>query len=217
MRIAFCGASGTGKTTLARVIGQELGLSMNPHGSRSTAKKMGFSNPYDVDRASLKWYQALLKEGHTPELAAIEAIDDYNSHGGETCRSLFQRELQRTKIDWEREQTREDRGFIVDRTTIDDFCYASMHSPDALDTSFLNNAKNHMAVYDMVFYTPVSSFINIDGDGARVGEIAYHRAFDMFVYGVLDRWYPDFEAVRQVSLTKRVQFVMDRVDSHPLE
>ena len=202
---------------MAKVIGKQLGLPMNPHGSRTTAKKLGFQSPYDVDRASLKWYQALIKEGHTPEMAAAEAMDDYASHGGENCRSIFQRELQRCKIDWEQGQADSGDGFVVDRTTIDDFCYASMHSPGTLDTAFLNAAKNHLALYDMVFYTPVSAFINLDGDSARVSDMGYHRAFDMFVQGVLDRWYPDYETIRYGTLTKRIRFVMSRVESIPYE
>lgn len=50
MRIALYGAAGTGKTTLARMIQEELGVPFNPVGSRSVAKAMGFDNPYDVDK-----------------------------------------------------------------------------------------------------------------------------------------------------------------------
>jgi hypothetical protein len=51
IRLAFTGASGTGKTTLARWVEKEFGLPFNPVGSRSVAKAMGFDNPYDVDAA----------------------------------------------------------------------------------------------------------------------------------------------------------------------
>ena len=51
MRIAFCGASGTGKTTLVDPLMKTLGLEKNPIGSRSVAADMGFANPYDVDAA----------------------------------------------------------------------------------------------------------------------------------------------------------------------
>lgn len=50
-RIALCGASGTGKTTLARWVADTYGLPLNPVGSRSVAAAMGFESPYDVDRA----------------------------------------------------------------------------------------------------------------------------------------------------------------------
>ena len=59
MRVAIYGASGTGKTTVAKMIKQEFGLPFNPVGSRTVAKEMGFDNPYDVDaagkRAEFQW------------------------------------------------------------------------------------------------------------------------------------------------------------------
>jgi predicted ATPase len=51
LRIAFCGAAGTGKTTLVKWLAEELNLPINPVGSRSVSKSMGFDNPYDVDAA----------------------------------------------------------------------------------------------------------------------------------------------------------------------
>lgn len=55
MRVAFCGASGTGKTTLARLVAEIAGIPLNPVGSRSVAREMGFSSPYDVDAAGKRW------------------------------------------------------------------------------------------------------------------------------------------------------------------
>lgn len=51
IRLAFAGASGTGKTTIARRVSEILGLPLNPVGSRTVARSMGFENPYDVDKA----------------------------------------------------------------------------------------------------------------------------------------------------------------------
>lgn len=51
MRIGFMGASGTGKSTLAAFIAEKYGLEVNPVGSRSVSKAMGFDSPYDVDKA----------------------------------------------------------------------------------------------------------------------------------------------------------------------
>jgi len=50
-RLAFCGASGTGKTTLSSFVVEKLGVPFNPVGSRSVSKAMGFDSPYDVDKA----------------------------------------------------------------------------------------------------------------------------------------------------------------------
>jgi predicted ATPase len=51
VKIAFSGASGTGKTTLARWISEEYGIPLNPVGARSIAAEMGFATPYGADAA----------------------------------------------------------------------------------------------------------------------------------------------------------------------
>jgi hypothetical protein len=51
LRVAFCGASGTGKTTMAQTLSNLRGIPFNPVGSRSVSKEMGFETPYDVDKA----------------------------------------------------------------------------------------------------------------------------------------------------------------------
>ncbi len=64
MRLAFCGASGTGKTTLARWFEKAGGIPFNPVGSRTTAKEMGFDSPYDVDKAGKRAeFQLRLQSG----------------------------------------------------------------------------------------------------------------------------------------------------------
>lgn len=50
-RVAIAGASGTGKTRLAKYIAERLGLPLCPVGSRSVSAEMGFASPYDVDAA----------------------------------------------------------------------------------------------------------------------------------------------------------------------
>lgn len=52
MRIALCGASGTGKTTLTSFLqAATTELLLNPVGSRSVSLAMGFASPYEVDKA----------------------------------------------------------------------------------------------------------------------------------------------------------------------
>lgn len=48
-RVAFAGASGTGKTTLARWLEKKFSLPMNPVGSRSVAQDMGLASAYETD------------------------------------------------------------------------------------------------------------------------------------------------------------------------
>jgi nicotinamide riboside kinase len=62
-RIAFAGASGTGKTALATALAQVFRLPLCPVGSRDTAKQMGFDSPYDVDAAGRRAeFQTALRE-----------------------------------------------------------------------------------------------------------------------------------------------------------
>ena len=51
IRASFAGCSGSGKSTLALWLSAELGIPLNPVGSRTVAIEMGFANPYDVDAA----------------------------------------------------------------------------------------------------------------------------------------------------------------------
>src|SRR5208282_6222485 len=69
---AFCGASGTGKSTLAAFLAQEYGLEVNPVGSRSVSKAMGFDSPYDVDKAGKRaeFQRRLVREKRAWEDAA---------------------------------------------------------------------------------------------------------------------------------------------------
>jgi hypothetical protein len=63
-KIAFAGASGTGKTVLAQYIESELQAPFNPIGSRNVAKMMGYANPYEVDAAGKRaeFQQRLITE-----------------------------------------------------------------------------------------------------------------------------------------------------------
>ncbi len=54
MKLAFTGASGTGKTTIAEKLSSILEVPVNPVGSRYITKKMNLSSPYDVDAFGLR-------------------------------------------------------------------------------------------------------------------------------------------------------------------
>lgn len=61
IRLAFCGASGTGKTTLATRLASLFDIPLCPVGSRSVSEGMGFKSPYDVDAAGRRGeFQQLL-------------------------------------------------------------------------------------------------------------------------------------------------------------
>ena len=182
MKIAFVGASGTGKTTLANMVAKEFSLEFNPVGSRSTTKAMGFSNPYDVDKASANVYDSCMFLGFSlADCAkmALESGDESNS-----VRPRFQKRLQLTKIEWESSRD----NFISDRSTLDDFAYTALHAVNSIDCKFALRAREHMLTYDLVFFCPIESFINLSDDPARVKDLQYHRVFEYLVKGALDSW-----------------------------
>lgn len=78
MRIAIAGASGTGKTTLARAISEKYNIPINPVGARSVALEMGFDNPYDVDKAGkrVEFQKRLFEAKRDWELAHEDFVTD---------------------------------------------------------------------------------------------------------------------------------------------
>lgn len=184
MRIAFAGSSGTGKTTLARFVSETYGLPINPVGSRSVAQAMGFSSPYDVDRASAWFYTDAIQRGLTPTEAASTAILAHEQgHKPEpTMRVRFQTRLQLEKIAWELEHQ---SGFVTDRTSMDDMTYALLHCPSAVDRGFIERATRHMDRYHRVLFLPLSSFNDMAGDPARVADLDYQARYEVVLHGLL--------------------------------
>jgi len=77
-RIAFAGASGTGKSKLVQYLAEKRRLPINPVGSRSVSKLMGFDNPYDVDKHGLRsaFQRRLFAEKRAWELAHESFVTD---------------------------------------------------------------------------------------------------------------------------------------------
>ena len=77
-RIAFTGASGTGKTTLSEYLVETLNIPFNPVGSRSVSKSMGFDSPYDVDKAGKRaeFQRRLVTEKRAWEADHAEFVSD---------------------------------------------------------------------------------------------------------------------------------------------
>lgn len=82
IRLAFTGASGTGKTTLVNELRKYLPwLEYNPVGARSVAKEMGFASPYDVDAAGKRFeFQARLREAKIAWEAQHESFITDRTH-----------------------------------------------------------------------------------------------------------------------------------------
>lgn len=227
MRVGFIGASGTGKSTLVRLLQvKHPDVPVNPVGSRSVAKAMGFvhpagspqadeGNPYAVDHASESIYLGALAISNDPLIAAhtarFVAPDASRSplapHQLKTCRPLFQARLQAEKIAWEAQAD----AFLTDRTPLDDLAYAILHCREVVDDAFIDRAFAAMSRYNVVFYCPLATFCNLDGDASRVAERAYHRIHDAILAGLIEQHErPDgslIQALRDPSLAARQEIV----------
>lgn len=180
--IGFCGASGTGKTTLASWIAERTGLPLNPVGSRSVAQELGFESPYDVDKASIDAYRRF---GLDPKVRANVAINRFQI-GDRNCRSMFQNALLDKKVEWE--NLHADSGFVTDRTTVDNYVYSTLHAPDEMTVPYMQVASDHLDVYDVIFFTSCTRFHNVSSDPMRSDNTAYHYSFELFANGVLTDW-----------------------------
>lgn len=79
MKIAFCGASGTGKSTIMDWLKTRLpAYDVNPVGSRSVALDMGYDNPYSVDAAGKRseFQDRLLKSKFAWEKSRASFLTD---------------------------------------------------------------------------------------------------------------------------------------------
>lgn len=213
MRVAFAGSSGTGKTTLARFVSETYGLPINPVGSRSVSQAMGFSSPYDVDRASAHVYEFAVREGRSPNEAAEVAIGAYEAgeHPMPTMRPVFQVRLQQAKIAWEIDHA---SGFVTDRTSMDDMAYALLHCPSAVDRAFIERAQTHLGQYTRVIFLPLASFNELEGDPARVNDLDYQVRYETILYGLLmGAWHKRHEPNASIpsDLGERKQMVVNQL------
>lgn len=89
MRVAFCGASGTGKSTLVNAL-SDLALPFCPIGSRDVSAAMGFASPYDVDAAGRRdeFQRKLLELKSNWELSRERFITD-RTHVDNLCYSIL--------------------------------------------------------------------------------------------------------------------------------
>lgn len=221
-RIAFTGASGTGKSTLATWVADKLALPLNPVGARSVAKQLGFVNeagdpdPYQVDRANLLTYEMALAMGDSPEVAAAKACSAFakNGQAAVTCRELFQYRTLVAKIAWE--EIHHTSGYVTDRTTCDNLAYAALQNPRRCDASdYRVKSLRHMRNYTDVFFCPIQSFHSLGDDTARDPNKGYHHVYEMLLYGALSAsLIPFHEIFRKVSgILERQEAVM--LELHP--
>lgn len=163
LRVAFIGASGTGKSTLAVHLSESHGLPLNPVGSRSVAKAMGFESPYDVDKVGRRaeFQRRLLTEKVEWEGARDSFVSDRT-----VVDNLVYTVLHDVRaVD---EQMLDLVLAAMKRYTHIVYCPVKTFCNVAGDPSRVKDASYHL-VYDVVatafvkrFFYPHSIFINMD-------------------------------------------------------
>jgi hypothetical protein len=171
MRIAFCGASGTGKTTLARYVAELYRLPMNPVGARSVAKAMGYESPYETDKVGKR-------EGEDA------------SRRGE-----FQRRLVEEKVLWEADH----ESFVTDRTTLDNLTYTILHDVGSLTRTVYDLHLRSVRRYTTIFFCSVNDFCKLGDDPARVLDETYHRIFENVLRRYLETSVPGKTSIAHVG------------------
>lgn len=245
MRIAFAGASGTGKSTLARYVQDTFRVHLNPVGARSVAKDMGFvhptghpqageGNPYLVDQVNLEAYTWALGELRGLEVncgpaspPGLDQVVGMAQYWGERDDPRPQSISRKWKVGSCRPlfQTRLAQAkidwelandtFVTDRTPLDDLAYAALHCREVVTSEFMERAYQHMRRYDAVFYCPFTTFCNLGQDDSRVRDMTYHTLYDALLHGLL-RDYDECTSTPVVHLTN--PYLSDRkaqVTQHP--
>jgi hypothetical protein len=176
VRLAFTGASGTGKSTLATAIATKLSLPICPTGSREVAKAMGFDNPYDVDGAGKRaefqkrLFAAKAAWEHTTLDSELPFTDVHGTLAGAGHRPPPV------------------GGFVTDRTYLDNLAYTAMHSREtAAEPMFREVVIQAMQIYTHIVFCPVRAFHNLADDPARVSELTYHHEYECILMEMLGR------------------------------
>lgn len=186
MRVAFTGASGTGKTSCADAVFSRL-EAMRPLGSPPIAR-------LSVDgREMLEVLAQRSVDGAVPEL-----------------RVAFQLLYVGAKIQLERQSS----SFLVDRSFGDVLAYWRVHCEHVVSGSLNQRISrfclDRVQLYDIHLFFPVG-LVPFEPDGYRNTEVEYHLHFESVLLDVYREAGVDPVAVPAGSIHRRADWVVDRL------
>ncbi len=159
-RIAFAGASGTGKTTIAKQVAAFLGLQLQPSFARQVAAEMQVASPYDVDalgrrdefqlrvlNATLGWQLSRLSQGFVADRTVWDAHAYTCEHSSASTASAH-----------------------------------LMHMVRACNAAEVPTPQ----LYTRVVFCPIDSFFVLGDDPARSKDPAYHHRFEKLLLQFLE-------------------------------
>lgn len=187
MRIAFFGASGTGKTTLAKAVSVALGIPLNPVGSRSVAQSMGFEKPYDVDPA------------------------------GKRVEFQIELSNAKLKWESFRENFVTDRTGADEWAYASLHAPSLVHRDSLTMVEYASRLVRITSQYDLIFHTPVDVFQDLGNDPARRTDFEYHLRSEALMLQFMDRFNLRYEILDTPHLQERLDVVLDRAARLELE
>jgi hypothetical protein len=179
------GASGTGKTTLARAVSRQLSLPIeqwfiDPYGTVSTTRKV-----------------------------AIELVGSPEPYLVDGCgkRAAFQRRLQAAKYDWENTHT----TYVTDRTHYDNLAYSWLHdsSDTAMCSDFRQKTYEYSKNYTHIFWCPIDEFHHTGTDQARKTDLLYHKIYEDILLTLTHHYNVEIEVVFGKTAEERLEWVLD--------
>jgi nicotinamide riboside kinase len=181
MRIAFTGASSTGKTTLARALGLD------------SAFRAVVPGRINVDGRNL-----------LRELGHASGVDSMSRDSRRAFQVRYLAQKRSNEDGQERYLT--ERSFV----DIAAFWIDTSTDPTDVYSEFVRTCETEARRYDLHIYLP-AGVIPLETDGLRSNDVAYHATIDASIRRLLREWRLRFVELNMCDLEARVSRVREAI------